>query len=156
MIKRELAKDPELAKESWERFLPKFKKKNVKRAKPNKKEMKKKSDSPFPPAPTMSKVDLALESGEYFLKKEQRQRTQQAAKEAAQAERTEERQKKRKAMYVAPKEKEKAAGGGDGDAVTRKAERADLDQMAAKLKVRSKNSSKKAAAKDAAGFVMMS
>lgn len=154
MIKRELAKDPELAKESWERFLPKFKKKNVKRAKPKKKEMKKKSESPFPPAPTMSKVDLALESGEYFLKKEQRQRTQQAAKEAAQAERTEERQKQRKAMYVAPKEKEKAVGGGDGYAATRKAERADLDQMTAKLKVRSNNSSEKPAAKDEAGFVM--
>ena len=94
MIKRELAKDPALATESWDRFLPKFRKRHLKTsektAKKNerlqeknearkaaglppleevKKEKKeKKVYTPFPPPQQPRKVDLQLESGEYFLK----------------------------------------------------------------------------------------
>ena len=78
MIKRELAKDPELASQSWDRFLPKFKKKNVPRRKPAV-VAPKKEYTPFPPPQAPSKVDLQLESGEYFLSGR--------AKRAAEAER---------------------------------------------------------------------
>lgn len=54
MIKRELAKDPALKDENWERFLPKFKKKNVKRKKPS--VVKKKDYTPFPPPQQPRKV----------------------------------------------------------------------------------------------------
>lgn len=65
MIKRELAKDPALANENWERFLPKFHKKNVQTKKPLKIRAKA-VYTPFPPPQLPSKVDLAIESGEYF------------------------------------------------------------------------------------------
>ncbi|KAL3965450.1 hypothetical protein ACCO45_002454 [Purpureocillium lilacinum] len=68
MIKRELAKDPELANESWDRFLPNFRRKTLsKRRVPHKVTDKaKKVYTPFPPAPEKSKVDKQIESGEYF------------------------------------------------------------------------------------------
>ena len=55
MIKRELAKDLALKEENWERFLPKFKKKNVKRKKPAV-QKKKKDYTPFPPPQQPRKV----------------------------------------------------------------------------------------------------
>jgi ribosomal RNA assembly protein len=56
MIKRELAKNPDLAGESWDRFLPHFKKQNVKRKKVKKE--KKKKYTPFPPEQMPRKEDL--------------------------------------------------------------------------------------------------
>ena len=48
MIKRELSKNPELASENWDRFMPHFKKQNVKRKQKKQKE-KKKTYTPVPP-----------------------------------------------------------------------------------------------------------
>jgi ribosomal RNA assembly protein len=83
MIRRELAKDPALANENWERFLPKFKKKNFQPKKAPAKE--KKVKSPFPPPQPPSKLDLQLESGEYFVneavRKQQKKRERSAKKQ---------------------------------------------------------------------------
>jgi len=79
MLKKELAKDPALANESWDRFIPAFKKKNVQRKKPAV-IREKKEYTPFPPAQQPRKVDIQLETGEYFLSKE--------AQEAKKASRT--------------------------------------------------------------------
>lgn len=75
MIMKELAKDEKLKNEDWERFLPKFAKKNVKRKKPAKKK-ESKSYTPFPPAQQPRKVDLQLDTGEYFASEEQRKSQQ--------------------------------------------------------------------------------
>ncbi|KAF3565714.1 hypothetical protein DY000_02019475 [Brassica cretica] len=56
MMRRELAKDPALATESWDRFLPKFRKSNVQQKKPKSKE--KKEYTPFPPPQPPSKARI--------------------------------------------------------------------------------------------------
>lgn len=120
MIRRELAKDPKLATESWDRFLPQFRKRHLTSAQksakkrdeqdtraevqervaehavahPNsyagaptdegedakKKEKKKKVYTPFPPAQLPRKVDIQLETGEYFLKPQEKQAREDAKK----------------------------------------------------------------------------
>ena len=99
MIKRELMKDPALKNESWDRFLPKFKKSTVKRKKPLVKKQKK-PYTPFPPPQEESKVrgreghwlavllklvlqcqvDKELASGEYFLKEKERKESRKKKK----------------------------------------------------------------------------
>ncbi|KAK9824368.1 hypothetical protein WJX72_009757 [[Myrmecia] bisecta] len=102
MIKRELAKDPALANESWDRFLPKFKKKNVKRKAP--KDVTKKAYTPFPPPQQPRKLDLQLESGEYFLKPSQREARVQEAQRTRQEARLNQRQQQRQEVFVPPQE----------------------------------------------------
>ncbi|GKU02164.1 unnamed protein product [Fusarium langsethiae] len=106
MIKQELAKDPELANESWDRFLPNFKKKTLsQRRVPHKVNDKaKKVYTPFPPAPEKSKVDKQIESGEYFLGKVGKERAAQEERREKQNKRKEEKIKEREADFVPPEE----------------------------------------------------
>mmetsp|Transcript_2919 Transcript_2919/g.4729 ORF Transcript_2919/g.4729 Transcript_2919/m.4729 type:complete len:380 (-) Transcript_2919:56-1195(-) len=126
MIQKELAKDPKLASEDWTRFLPKFQKKNVPRKKPlnhaadNAKA--KRVYTPFPPAQTPRKVDMQLDTGEYFVEERRRKakalitkkvesRSKSDQKRAARAEESE---------RVPEKKKQKIADASNSDDVVSK------------------------------------
>ncbi|KAJ7672818.1 ribosomal RNA assembly protein mis3 [Mycena rosella] len=127
MIRRELAKDPKLATESWDRFLPTFRKRHLKTsektAKKNDKiEAKneartaaglpaagpskpaKKVYTPFPPSQLPRKVDLQLESGEYFLKPHEKEAREAERRKQKQSETTAKRRAERAEAFVAPAE----------------------------------------------------
>ncbi|KAH3682237.1 hypothetical protein WICPIJ_006795 [Wickerhamomyces pijperi] len=112
MIKRELQKKPELAEEDWSRFLPMFKKKNVQRKKPKQakdeenKKKEKKVYTPFPPAQLPRKIDLQIESGEYFLSKQQKKVKELEEKKAKQEEHKITRDEERAKDFEAPEEEE--------------------------------------------------
>lgn len=120
MVKRELEKVPELAAEDWTRFLPTFAKKNVKRRKPLKVKVKDpKAYTPFPPQQPQSKVDLQLESGEYFLteadRKAKKLETKRAKASATSTERSAARGAEASAAAApAAEEAEDASGKGKG------------------------------------------
>eukprot|EP00956_Cyclotella_meneghiniana_P043113 scaffold253262_cov86-Cyclotella_meneghiniana.AAC.1 len=162
MIMKELAQDPKLKEESWERFLPTFKKKNVQRRKPHqikeeeaksknsssangdgddnavKKQKKKKSYTPFPPAQTPSKIDKQLDSGEYFLSEQQRKSKKLAEKRMAGKTKSEEKRKKRQREFefhpndTDTSETKKVKVGGNNDD-NEKEGMDDVDRLASKF-----------------------
>ncbi|SBT31776.1 KRR1 small subunit processome component, putative (KRR1) [Plasmodium ovale wallikeri] len=74
LAKRELAKNEQLKNENWEKYLPNFKKRNVQRKK-NKQildKRNKKKKNLFPPDQLPRKIDIQMETGEYFLNPKQK------------------------------------------------------------------------------------
>jgi ribosomal RNA assembly protein len=110
------------------RFLPNFKKRTLsKRRVPHKVTDKaKKVYTPFPPPQEKSKVDLQIESGEYFLGKQAKERKQREDRDAKMREKMEVKRKERLKEYVAPAEddskKKRKRDEGDG-AVKKKKKR---------------------------------
>lgn len=106
MIKRELAKDPELADQSWDRFLPNFKRRTLsQRRKPHiVRDTAKKTYTPFPPLREKSKIDLQIESGEYFLGKQAKERKEQELRQDKMKNKMEEKRLARESEFVAPTE----------------------------------------------------
>ena len=99
-------KDPELKTENWERFLPHFKKRTLsKRKKPLKiTDRSRKTYTPFPPPQEKSKVDLQIESGEYFLGKQAMERAAKERREEQQRKKQEEKEMVRQKEFVPPQE----------------------------------------------------
>ncbi|XP_034019504.1 KRR1 small subunit processome component homolog [Thalassophryne amazonica] len=105
MIKRELAKDPDLRVQNWERFLPKFRHKNLAKRKEPKKKSVKKEYTPFPPAQPESKVDRELVTGEFFLRESVKKRKKMEEIKVKQAEALTKKQEERNKAFIPPKEK---------------------------------------------------
>ncbi|XP_023511730.1 KRR1 small subunit processome component homolog [Cucurbita pepo subsp. pepo] len=137
MMKKELANDPALANENWDRFLPKFKKKTVKQKKVKSKQ--KKPYTPFPPPQPPSQIDIQLETGEYFLSDKKKSAKKWQEKQEKQAEKTAENKRKREAAFVPPKEPPKQDTTIDGD-------NNDIATMAKALKEKAKALGKRKAA----------
>ena len=109
MIQKELAKDSKLANEDWSRFLPKFQKKNVPRKKPAV-QREKKSYTPFPPPQQQRKVDLQLESGEYFVSERVREAKALVSKKMDSRQRSQQKRAAREeALETVPEKKRKEA-----------------------------------------------
>jgi ribosomal RNA assembly protein len=130
MIRRELAKDPDMKDQSWDRYLPSYKKKTLsKRRTPFKVTDKaKKVYTPFPPAAEKSKVDMQIESGEYFLGKHAKEKQEKEKRVEQQREKAEAKKEERERDFVPPVEagaekerkRKKALFEGDEEAVREK------------------------------------
>ncbi|XP_051974092.1 KRR1 small subunit processome component homolog [Xyrauchen texanus] len=105
MIKRELANDPELRTQNWERFLPNFRHKSLSKRKQPKKKKVKKEYTPFPPPQPESKIDKELATGEFFLRESEKRRKKMTEIKVKQAEVLSKRQEERKKAFIPPKEK---------------------------------------------------
>jgi ribosomal RNA assembly protein len=112
MIRKQLEKRPELANEDWSKFLPKFKKNIRSTNKPKKKKIdkkKKKEYTPFPEPIEKSKVDLMLESGEYFLSEEQKKQKRSKEQKQKSKAKSLENQEKKLDKYIPPVEETKTS-----------------------------------------------
>lgn len=154
MIKRELAKDPAMANENWERFLPQFTK--SKRKKPSDASTptaskspstsessapvpapKKKDFTPFPPAQQPRKVDMQMETGEYFLSAEEKENKARAERQAKSAEVKKQQQVQRSSEFQAPAEPSRKRKASSDESVSSVS---DVQQMAESIKSKSKKS----------------
>lgn len=107
MIKRELAKDPNMVNENWDKYLPKYKKKNIQSKKPKKTSIKKKTNSIFPPEQQLRKEDILMESGEYFLTPQEKSAKKLEKRKEVENEKSVAKRKELDKAFIAPTKKPK-------------------------------------------------
>ena len=105
MIQNELMKDPNMANESWDRFVPNFKSKTLSKRKKPFKVRQKKEYNPFPPEQQPRKEDIEIETGEWFLKEKERKKLKRKATFETQEEVITEKKAKKMKSFQPPKEK---------------------------------------------------
>mmetsp|Transcript_31024 Transcript_31024/g.63864 ORF Transcript_31024/g.63864 Transcript_31024/m.63864 type:complete len:171 (-) Transcript_31024:110-622(-) len=99
---------------------------------------KKKTYTPFPPAQQPSKIDLQLESGEYFLSERERKAKKMAEKAKKSAEKTEEKRVKREMEFLPPSVLAAAQGTSSSESKPAKKdgndnEKADVNRLVSKF-----------------------
>ena len=97
-----------MQKESWDRFLPNFRKKASATRKPHKiRDTSRSSYTPFPPSQQPRKIDRELDSGEYFLNEAQRKARKLEEKKNRAFENSQKKKRAREADFIAPSEKKR-------------------------------------------------
>lgn len=162
MIKKELAKDEKLKTEDWSRFLPNFKKTitNTKEKKKlareqsrgtegarsesegaaafsQEKRPKKKERALFPPAPQPRKIDLQIESGEFFMSEKEKRLKKDKVKQSETEKRMEEQIKDKRQQYEAPSMKEEVKHEKAKQEKMRKEDEVTLEDMKKKFGIKS-------------------
>lgn len=99
IVEKYLAENPELANESRHHFLPQYEMRDIQRKK-TAKVSKKKKYRPFPLAQQLFKIDLQIESGGYFLGKQDKESKVRNEKNETQAENSKERERGKETCYV--------------------------------------------------------
>jgi ribosomal RNA assembly protein len=106
MIKRELAKNPEMANEDWSKFIPKFKSsKNMRKASKKPSDKKQTEKELFPAQPLPREEDLKIASGEYFLSEEQRKEREMVERKLKTKKRMDDKREERNKDYEEPEQK---------------------------------------------------
>jgi len=104
MIKRELAKDPNMKEEDWSRFLPKYVRNGKVKTKQKKKKVVVKEYTPFPPPMPERKIDKQMASGEYFLTNQEKQEKVQQERAERSVKSKERRVERMEALFTPPEE----------------------------------------------------